>query len=838
MKTLKGLLAALTLLATVVSTYAQDITAGLYPVPQDIIISSQQYTPPHGYALRGIANPDPDAIKLLKEFLPFSKQGKSLPLDIKMLKGKTPELQRSGAYILNITKKGITIEIADDRALFYAAQTLKQLVGYNDKGELTLPLCQLTDYPDIAHRGTVEGFYGEPWSHADRLEQLRFYGKLKMNTYIYGPKDDPYHSSPNWRLPYPDDQAKQIRELTKEAARNKVDFVWAIHPGQDIQWNATDSANIITKFEKMYDLGVRAFAVFFDDISGEGAKPEKQAGLLNYIQKEFISKKDDLQPLIMCPTEYNRAWATTDYLDILGEQLDPAIHIMWTGNHVVDDITLEGLEWVNKRIRRPAYVWWNFPVSDYCRDHLLMGPSYGLDTQAEHAMSGFVANPMERAEASKVALFGVGMYAWNMKKYDPEAAFADACNFVMPKVAIAFRTFCENNCDPGPNGHLYRRDESVKHKVTAATFLKEYKKGVFLERESNKLGTLFAQITNAPGMIYSQGGNTRLIEEINPWLIQFEYLGKTGTAALWMAHAWYEKDRRTTWQRYLEVSNLLDSMKVINRSFNQNPYQKGVKTGSLVLTPFIMELYRQTARNLLSNADMPAGDIQMSVASTLTNVQQLKNQPWNEDDNKISYVPLFEVIRVKPNEFIGLGWEIQKEAAAFNFNMPKSNVEGRVFEWSADGKTWVPLKGIEADKTKSTVTDIDPKARYIRMRNNSDKQMELYVLGFNVTTKEAPEINEELMIYDMNLSTFKEVKPGEKVLVDPKDTEGIEFYTSGDPDCMVSIAGTDTNGDEQIFYYGYPGYIKLEKSSFEDVSTLKIKPVGQKALKIHQIVRQ
>lgn len=36
-------------------------------------------------------------------------------------------------------------------------------------------------------------------------------------------------------------------------------------------------------------------------------------------------------------------------------------------------------------------------------------------------MSGFVANPMERAEASKVALYGVADYAWNMKAYNPES---------------------------------------------------------------------------------------------------------------------------------------------------------------------------------------------------------------------------------------------------------------------------------------------------------------------------------------------------------------------------------------------------------------------------------
>lgn len=315
MKTLKYLLATMLLLGVCNLTHSQKLSLGIFPEPQEVTISSQTYTPPHGYTLRGINNPDADAVKLLKEALPFAKSGKSLPLEIKKLKDKTPEMQRSGAYTLTITKKGITIGIVDDNSLFYAAQTLKQLAKY-DEGKKILPLCSIKDYPDVLFRGTVEGFYGQPWSHADRIEQIRFYGRIKLNTYIYGPKDDPYHSSPNWRKPYPAEEAEHIKELAKEASHNKVNFVWAIHPGQDIQWNLTDSMNILSKFEKMYDLGVRSFAVFFDDISGEGARPEKQAGLLNYIHKEFISKKNDVQPLIMCPTEYNRSWAKTDYLDI------------------------------------------------------------------------------------------------------------------------------------------------------------------------------------------------------------------------------------------------------------------------------------------------------------------------------------------------------------------------------------------------------------------------------------------------------------------------------------------------------------------------------------------
>ena len=61
-----------------------------------------------------------------------------------------------------------------------------------------------------------------------------------MNSYLYGPKDDPYHSCPNWRLPYPEKEAQHIKELVDACNRNYVDFVWAIHPGQDIKWNEED----------------------------------------------------------------------------------------------------------------------------------------------------------------------------------------------------------------------------------------------------------------------------------------------------------------------------------------------------------------------------------------------------------------------------------------------------------------------------------------------------------------------------------------------------------------------------------------------------------------------
>lgn len=838
MKTLKYLIVALTWCSTVFVLDAQNLSSGIYPEPQEVTISSQLYTPLRGYALRGIANPDADAVELLKEALPFASEGKSLPLEIKKMKAKTPELTRSGAYVLTVAKKGITIEIIDDRSLFYAAQTLKQLVSFNEEGKRTLPLCTITDYPDVAFRGTVEGFYGEPWSQTDRLEQIRFYGKMKMNTYIYGPKDDPYHSSPHWREPYPAEQARQIRELADEASHNKVDFIWAVHPGQDIEWNEADSLHLLSKFEKMYDLGVRAFAVFFDDIAGEGTRAEKQVGLLNYLQKEFVDKKEDVRPLLLCPTQYNRVLAQGDYLDILGKQLDPAIQIMWTGNAVVDDITLEGLEWINRRLGRPVFVWWNFPVNDYCRDHLLMGPVYGVDTHAAQAMAGFVSNPMEWAEASKVALFGVALYTWNMHNYDPQKAWENACTYIMPEADIAFRTFSEHNCDPGPNGHQYRREESARFQPALAAFLAGYRAHLFHEKEANQLGALFSQITMAPNMIYSQGKNKRMIRQLTPWFSQFELLGKTGTAALHMAHAWYEKDRATTWQRYLEITALLDSMEIINRSFNLNAYQSGIKTGSRLLMPFIKDLYRQTGFNLLSTPDESSEDLQVSIPSIFTNVEQLKYLPCIENDNTLRYTPVYEVVTLRPNEYIGLGWEVQKEAASFNFNLPLSNQPGRVFEWSADGKNWTAFEDVSNENVKGTISQIDPKARYIRMRNQSNQEMEIYLLNFIVTTKESPAINEALMIYDMNLATYKTLQPGEKVSIKCADVQTLSFFLSGHNENLVSIVGTDSEGERQIIYQGNVGYIRLNRSLFDNMQQVELSTIGKEPIRIHQIVRE
>ena len=567
----------------------------IQPTPQSAIYGFDKVDKPKLVHFVGKESADQAAGQLLESlFDEVSNTNEGFPIyigeksddEIKGFAFQIPDY--ADGYYLSIEYDKIVVAGNDERGTYYGVQTLKQLL----KAE-RLPLVVIKDYPDILARGVVEGFYGTPWSFDERVSQLKFYGNNKLNTYIYGPKNDPYHRSPNWRKPYPADQAKNIKELVNVAHQNHVDFVWAIHPGLDIKWTEEDRESLINKFEAMYDLGVRSFAVFFDDISGKGVDAEKQAELLNFVDDNFVKQKGDVSPLILCPTEYNKKQSNIEggYLPTLGANLNPSIHIMWTGDRVISDIDTQGLEWINQHINRKAYIWWNFPVSDYVRDHLLMGPAYGLDTTAVDLMSGFMSNPMEFAEASKVAIYSVADYAWNIKSYKSMESWERSLASLLPNNYDAFRTFAIHNADLGPNGNQYRRDESWEFKETADQYLKNVKNSVIDATVSNEVEKEFMKIIVSSAELFTQSkDNPALIKEISPWLKQFRLLGSMGVGTMHLQDALLADNKNGFKRLYGHIKELKQEMHKNNKTFNQNKFQPGMKTGSLVLQPLIDNL--------------------------------------------------------------------------------------------------------------------------------------------------------------------------------------------------------------------------------------------------------
>ncbi len=519
---------------------------------------------------------------------------------VKTYRKKIP-LQAEGYYI-KVTPKEIVVAGRDESGLFYGKQALKTLSNTSLKGEDLFKFLksqykevsplrgdsdgafEIRDWPSVSCRGVIEGFYGNPWSHEDRLRQFDFYGKHRLNIYVYGPKDDPYHRA-HWREPYPEAEAAKLKELVEAAHRNRVQFVWAIHPGGDIKWNLQDSLAVVKKLNLMYDLGIRTFAVFFDDIGGEGARGEKQAGLMNYLTDNFVRKHKDVEPLIICPTQYNKAWSGGDYLSTLGTKMYPEVRIMWTGNSVVDMIERDDMEWINAQIKRKAFIWLNYPVNDYCQSRLLMGKTYGNGLDIADLVSGFCSNPMEYAEASKVSLYSIADYCWNMPAYDAEKSWEDALDELMPTSREAFRFFCENNVDLGKTYHGLRRDGESPE-------FRKVPNDVYFSRLVTEADALLADSLSQPEML----------REIAPWVESMRVLGQRGLQVMAMQKALEAADTVGFIAHYRAEQRLEEKQKsIISRNYEGSVVKAKPIVSGTIVTPWVNEETLQLVKNYKKN---------------------------------------------------------------------------------------------------------------------------------------------------------------------------------------------------------------------------------------------
>ena len=499
----------------------------------------------------------------------------SRPVDLTIDYGTKPAKKagvaaKDGAYKLTIDAKGAHIVGYNERGAFYGLQTLRQIIDSEQAAQGSIPYLTIVDAPDLRDRGVVEGFYGTPWSHEVRLSLIDFYGRNKLDSYLYGPKDDPYHSTPNWRQPYPEKEAKNIRELVEASKKARVDFVWAIHPGGDLRWTEEDYDSLVNKFDMMYDLGVRDFAIFFDDINGEGTNPVKQAEWLNRLTNDFVKKKGDVSGLVMCPTDYSRLWANPTpegSLAIFGRELDPTIDVMYTGDVVCSDLTHDTMNFLNERIKRPGYYWWNYPVTDYCRNIIMQGPVYGLDsTMTAEEVLGFVSNPMEHGEASKLALYGVADYAWNTNDYNPIDNWERGLTELTPKARDAYRTFAIHSADTETG---YRRDESWETET--------FRLADYTPAKAQALREEFQRVAAAPAQMEANCDNALLMTELRPWLTEFGKLGQRGLATLDMIDVYRAGNDSLFWKNYVE--NVFTP--------EQRAEWEAHKSGTMKLQPFI-----------------------------------------------------------------------------------------------------------------------------------------------------------------------------------------------------------------------------------------------------------
>lgn len=644
-------------------------TADIYPVPQSIQWSEQvAFNKDVAYVITGEDAVDPDAVNLFKKN--FSTDNGSVEViigergDEAVAAYESLIPKKAEGYYLAIDGKKVIIAGNDGSGTFYGVQTFIQIASQPEVMNVTV-----TDYPSVPQRGLVEGYYGNPYSKENRMGLFEMFGRQKMNVYIYGPKDDAYHKS-KWREEYPAAQAAQITEYVNAAKANKVEFVWAIHPGEDIQWNDTDRANIVNKLKAMCKLGVRTFAVFWDDLwNDDGSHGDEQAELMNYIAQQLEAAYPDVKPMIICPTQYNRGWANAVYLPALGDIMNTDINVMWTGNSVVDMINKGDMEWINGQIKRKAYIWLNYPVSDYCIDHLLMGPTYGNDLDIADMMSGFVSNPMEYAEASKVSLFSIGDYCWNMPAYDADASWEAALKYIMPENYEAFRFFCENNVDLGPNVHGLRRMDESPEFVEAE---KVYRMNIENDRATAfaAIAAQFNKFTNSAETLLATDEAKELTSEIKPWIETMKYMGLRGMALVEMNNALAEENPEKfigSYLKYLENSEAQSAIR--SRDFAGSLRVASPAVGSLHVEPFIKECVGELVAKYKESYDyrldvFPAQVLENGTYYIMHNGRYLTNTQPNVASSTPIFKSAVDTIRPQRQE-----WKISLDASTNRYKI-------------------------------------------------------------------------------------------------------------------------------------------------------------------------
>lgn len=720
-----------------------------------------------------------------------------------------------GAYLLDISTDGITMTAAGETGLFYASQSLAQLI----RSDLQLPHCRIVDWPDIPFRGSIEGFYGKPWEHERRLSQIRFYGRYKMNAYIYGPKDDPYSgfNSHKWREPYPEAQARQISELVELAKANHVNFIWALHPGSSIRWDDKDEDGLADdiivaqeKLEAMYQLGVRSFAIFFDDIGGEGAKASMQAKMLNHINREFIQKKGDLTPLILCPTDYAGAHGSA-YKKELGAALDKDIEIMWTGPGICSDIPADAVKAVSEHWQRKPFIWWNWPVNDYCRTNLLMGRTYGLDKANKDLLSGFASNPMDKPEASKLGLFSIADWAWNVDAFDSEASWHAAFPRLYPEAAEAMFVFAKHNSDQGSSVHGYRREESVEVMPIVEKALADYRSSKELDAVlSKRLDSEFAEIRSAAEhlMVTLPRTDPALWHEIEFWVKSFGELGRAGRAAIQLASgqggdgASHMALFSTIATAKLRQDEYYDAQK--QRHFNETfpsdkRWSKGCRVATRVLTPFVDELLKEEWAKAYAKLGGQANTDE-TVYQAFSNSAPLQKLQASRDGKYVSIDRVLEVLKLKPGEYIGLALPEEVHANYIHITLDKPEAAAACeVEISTDSNNWTIFNARRSGGEIQNPLSTDLKIRFFRMVNRSEAAIDFRIERFKFDVPEDARHNSILAAADGDPLTAYTIR--EKESFTGPDGARAAFLVTDAPEAAITRKGntvtlSPSKGDE------------------------------------------
>lgn len=378
-------------------------------------------------------------------------------------------------------------------------------------------------------RGIIEGFYGKPWKHDERINMLNFMAKAKLNTYFLAPKDEPGNRL-KWQELRSESELDKLRELVSYAENQGINFGTAVSPGQTIIYS--DSSELIAlqgRLKQFLDLGINLVGLFFDDIPNDFqtetdkiffnsfAQAHAEIGnqLFEWLRNDFPSAQ-----LVICPTIY-RGTGREEYLVEIGRLLNPKVHLFWTGLQICSyRLDVRDAQIFSESAKRKPLYWDNYPVNDVAMIHELhIGPLRARESGLVEISEGLLANPMWQAEASKIPLWTIGEYLSNPHNYDPDTAWENALVEVIPNGddRSAYRKFARTSL-----GSCLEDDSAPEFSAALSEAAFHYRNGS-VHLSIAKLESLAREILNASLVIQSSTfSNSKLASESAPWVLDYQ----------------------------------------------------------------------------------------------------------------------------------------------------------------------------------------------------------------------------------------------------------------------------------------------------------------------------
>ncbi|HOI41521.1 MAG TPA: beta-N-acetylglucosaminidase domain-containing protein [Elusimicrobiales bacterium] len=282
--------------------------------------------------------------------------------------------------------------------------------------------------------GIIEGFYGEPWTHAARLSLINFLKEHGFSFCIYAPKGDPYLRK-KWREPMPAARERELAELAGACRRAGVKFGVGLSP-YEMYLSPFDAANkelLQARIELFNRVGVDKFCLLMDDMKGDlPGLAERQIEIVNW-----AASLSTAEQVVFCPTYYSYdpvleklfGKMPAGYLEALGRGLDEKVSVFWTGELVCSkSYSAEHLAGVAATLARKPFLWDNYPVNDGPRmcKFLHLRPFTGRPASIGASLAGHAVNPMNQVTLSKISALTLKASYELGPEYDPEKAFLGA----------------------------------------------------------------------------------------------------------------------------------------------------------------------------------------------------------------------------------------------------------------------------------------------------------------------------------------------------------------------------------------------------------------------------